>query len=148
MLAHVASMQGMVAAENIAGQPSEANYTAVPSAIFTYPEIATVGQTEQALKASGSKYKVSKFPFSANGKAIALGEMVGLVKILADEQGTVLGASIMGPQASSMIEELVLAVDKRLNSEDLVHTIHAHPTLPEAVMEAAHGILGKPMHLA
>ncbi|HVJ48180.1 dihydrolipoyl dehydrogenase [Desulfitobacterium sp.] len=148
MLAHVASMQGIVAAENIAGQPAEADYDAVPSAIFTYPEIATVGQTEQALKASGRKYKASKFPFSANGKAIALGETVGIVKILADEQGTVLGASIMGPQASSMIEELVLAVKKGLNAEDLVYTIHAHPTLPEAVMEAAHGILGKPLHLA
>jgi dihydrolipoamide dehydrogenase len=147
MLAHVASMQGIVAAENIAGLPAVANYTAVPSAIFTYPEIATVGQTEQALKASGRKYKVSKFPFSANGKAIALGETMGTVKILADEQGTVLGASIMGPQASSMIEELVLAVDKGLNAEDLVHIIHAHPTLPEAIMEAAHGILGKPLHL-
>lgn len=148
MLAHVASMQGMVAAENIAGITAEANYAAVPSAIFTYPEIATVGQTEQALKASGQKYKVSKFPFSANGKAIALGETMGIVKILADELGTVLGASIMGPQASSMIEELVLAVEKGLNAQDLVHTIHAHPTLPEAIMEAAHGILGKPLHLA
>lgn len=148
MLAHVASMQGMVAAENIAGITAEANYTAVPSAIFTYPEIATVGQTEQTLKTTGQKYKVSKFPFSANGKAIALGETMGTVKILADEQGTVLGASIMGPQASSMIQELVLAVEKGLNAEDLAKTIHAHPTLPETIMESAHGILGKPLHLA
>lgn len=147
MLAHVASMQGMIAAENIAGHPAEMNYEAVPSAIFTYPEIATVGQTEQALKASGTNYKVSKFPFSANGKALALGETLGLVKILADEQGKVLGASIMGPQASSLIQELVLTVEKGLNAEDLVRTIHAHPTLPEAVMEAAHGIFGKPLHL-
>lgn len=148
MLAHVASMQGIVAAENCAGQKAEMNYEAVPSAIFTYPEIATVGQTEQALKAAGRKYVSSKFPFSANGKAIALGETIGIVKILADEQGKVLGASIMGVQASSLIQELVLAVKKGLNAEDLVQTIHAHPTLPEAVMEAAHGVLGKPLHLA
>lgn len=148
MLAHVASMQGIVAAENIAGLHTEANYKAVPSAIFTYPEIAVVGQTEQALKASGREYKVSKFPFSANGKALALGEIMGLVKILADEQGVVLGAGIMGPQASSLIQELVLAVEKGLNAEELVRTIHAHPTLPEAIMEAAHGIFEKPLHLA
>lgn len=148
MLAHVASMQGIVAAENCAGQAAEMNYEAVPSAIFTYPEIATVGQTEQALKAEGRKYRSSKFPFSANGKAIALGETIGLVKILADEQGKVIGASIMGIQASSLIQELVLAVKKGLKAEDLVQTIHAHPTLPEAVMEAAHGVLGKPLHLA
>lgn len=148
MLAHVASRQGMVAAEHIAGHPVEMNYRAIPSAIFTYPEIATVGETEQALKTSGRGYKVSKFPFSANGKALALGETIGLVKILADEQGIVVGASIMGPQASSLIQELVLAVEKGLKAEELAKTIHAHPTLPEAVMEAAHGILEKPLHLA
>jgi len=148
MLAHVASMQGMVAAEHIAGHPVEMRYRAIPSAIFTYPEIATVGETEQAIKTSGRSYKVSKFPFSANGKALALGETIGLVKILADEQGTVLGASIMGPQASSLIQELVLAVEKGLKGDELARTIHAHPTLPEAVMEAAHGILEKPLHLA
>lgn len=148
MLAHVASMQGIVAAENCAGQRAAMNYEAVPSAIFTYPEIAAVGQTEQALKAEGKKYTSSKFPFSANGKAIALGETIGLVKILADEEGKVIGASIMGIQASSLIQELVLAVNKGLKAEDLVQTIHAHPTLPEAVMEAAHGVLGKPLHLA
>jgi dihydrolipoamide dehydrogenase len=148
MLAHVASMQGMIAAEHIAGQQVEMDYRAVPGAIFTYPEIATVGETEQALKASGVSYKVSKFPFSANGKALALGEPVGLVKILADEQGIVLGASIMGPQASSLIQELVMAVAQRLNAEELAKTIHAHPTLPETVMEAAHGIFAKPLHLA
>jgi dihydrolipoamide dehydrogenase len=147
MLAHVASMQGIVVAEHIAGHTVEMNYQAIPSAIFTYPEIATVGETEQALKASEKNYKVSKFPFSANGKALALGETMGLVKIIADESGTVVGGSIMGPQASSMIQELVLAVEKGLKAEELAKTIHAHPTLPEAVMEAAHGILEKPLHL-
>lgn len=148
MLAHVASAEGIVAAENIAGQGTEMNYDAIPSAIFTYPEIAQVGLTEQELKAKGIAYKVSKFPFSANGKALALGETLGLVKILAAETGVILGAVIMGPQASSLIQELVLAVEKKLNAEDLARTVHAHPTLPEAVLEAAHGIMGKALHLA
>ncbi|MGE4271365.1 MAG: dihydrolipoyl dehydrogenase [Desulfitobacterium sp.] len=148
MLAHVASMHGMIAAEHIAGKQVTMEGRAIPSAIFTYPEIATVGETEQALKASGKAYKVSKFPFSANGKALALGEVMGLVKLLASEEGVVLGASIMGPQASSLIQECVLAVEKGLSAEDLAKTIHAHPTLPEAIMEAAHGIFEKPLHLA
>lgn len=148
MLAHVASAQGMVVAEHLAGHQAEMSYRTIPSAIFTHPEIATVGVTEQELKAEGATYRVSKFPFSANGKALSLGETVGLVKILADDEGKVLGASIMGPQASSLIQELVLAVEKGLNAEELAKTIHAHPTLPEAVMEAAHGILEKPLHLA
>lgn len=148
MLAHVASTEGMIAAEHIAGRKVEMDYRAIPSAIFTHPEIATVGQTEQELKIKGITYKVSKFPFSANGKALSLGETIGLVKILADEQGIVLGASIMGPQASSLIQELVIAVQKNLNADELAQMVHAHPTLPEAVMEAAHGILGKALHLA
>ncbi|AET70230.1 dihydrolipoamide dehydrogenase [Desulfosporosinus orientis DSM 765] len=148
MLAHVASEEGIVAVEHIAGRSVEMNYKAIPSAIFTHPEIATVGLTEQELKASGQEYHVSKFPFSANGKALALGESVGLVKILADSEGIVKGASIMGPQASTLISELVIAVEKGLRAEDIARTVHAHPTLPEAVMEAAHGIMGKPLHLA
>lgn len=148
MLAHVASAEGIVAAEQIAGEKTEMDYRAIPSAIFTYPEIAAVGQTEQELKGLKVAYKVSKFPFTANGKALALGETLGLVKILADAQGIVLGASVMGPQASSLIPELVLAVRKGLSAEELAQTVHAHPTLPEAVMEAAHGILGKALHLA
>jgi len=148
MLAHVASAEGIVAVEHIAGYPVEMKYNAIPSAIFTHPEIASVGYTEQELKASGKIYRASKFPFSANGKALALGESVGLVKILADEKGVIVGASIMGPQASSLIPELVLAVEKGLRAEDIARTVHAHPTLPEAIMEAAHGIDGKPLHLA
>lgn len=121
---------------------------AIPSVIFTHPEIATVGYTEQELKASGKVYRVSKFPFSANGKALTMGESVGLVKILADHEGVVVGASIMGPQASSLVSELVIAVEIGLRAEDIARTVHAHPTLPEAIMEAAHGIGGKPLHLA
>lgn len=148
MLAHVASAQGMVVAEHIAGHQVEMSYRAVPSVIFTHPEIAAVGATEQELRTAGVKYKVSKFPFSANGKALVLGETMGTVKILANEEGVILGSSIMGPQASSLIQELVLGVEKGLNAEVLAKTIHAHPTLPEAIMESAHGILGKPLHLA
>jgi dihydrolipoamide dehydrogenase len=148
MLAHVASAEGIVAAEHICGHSVAMDYRAIPSAIFTYPEIATVGNTEQELKAAAREYRVSKFPFSANGKALALGESVGLVKILANPEGVILGASIMGPQASSLIPELVLAVEKGLRAEDIVKTVHAHPTLPETILEAAHGINGKPLHLA
>ncbi len=148
MLAHVASAEGIIAAENIAGHDSVMDYRAVPGVIFTHPEIATVGASEQELKASGIKYKVSKFPFSANGKALAAGETLGTVKLLADEAGTIIGASIMGPQASSLIHELAVAVEKRLTADDLARTIHAHPTLAETIMEAAHGINGKPLHLA
>jgi dihydrolipoamide dehydrogenase len=148
MLAHVASVEGIVAVEHIAGRSVGMNYNAIPSAIFTHPEIASVGYTEQELKASGKIYRASKFPFSANGKALALGESLGLVKILADHEGVIVGASIMGPQASSLIQELVLAVEKGLRAEDIARTVHAHPTLPEAIMEAAHGIDGKPLHLA
>jgi len=148
MLAHVASAEGITAVEHIAGSSVGMNYNAIPSAIFTHPEIASVGLTEQELKASGKVYSASKFPFSANGKALALGESLGLVKILADHVGVIVGASIMGPQASNLIGELVLAVEIGLRAEDLARTVHAHPTLSEAVMEAAHGIEGKPLHLA
>lgn len=146
MLAHVAYAEGVIAAENIAGFPAEMNYEVVPSAIFTYPEIATVGKTEQELKNGGVKYKVGKFPFAANGKALASGETLGIVKLLADEEGILLGATIIGPEASNLIQEIVLAIEQKMTGDQLAHIIHAHPTLPEAVMEAAYGIMGKPLH--
>jgi len=148
MLAHVASEEGIIAVEHIAGHSVEMSYRAIPSAIFTHPEIAVVGFTEQELKASGKDYRVSKFPFSANGKALALGESIGIVKILANAEGVIVGASIMGPQASTLISELVIAVEKGLRAKDIARTVHAHPTLPETIMEAAHGIDEKPLHLA
>ena len=148
MLAHVASNEGIIVAEHIAGQDVAMSYRAIPSAVFTYPEIATVGLTEQELKASGVDYRVSKFPFSANGKALALGDSMGLVKILADQAGVIVGGSIIGTQASSLIQELVVAVEKRMTGEELAHIVHAHPTLPEAIMEAAHGVKGKALHMA
>lgn len=148
MLAHVASVEGIIAAEHIRYGSGTMSYRAIPSVIFTHPEIAVVGSTEQELKASGQVYCVSKFPFSANGKALTLGESSGIVKILADEKGVIVGASIMGPQASSLISELVVAVERGLLAKDIARTVHAHPTLPETIMEAAHGIDGKPLHLA
>lgn len=152
MLAHVASAEGIIAAEHIAGHKVAMDYRVIPSAIFTYPEIATVGVNEQELKSQCVKYKVSKFPFSAIGKAVAIGETMGIVKIIADEEGRILGGSIMGAQASSLIQELTVAVEKGLTGDDLAHMVHTHPTLTEAVMEAvmeaAHGINGKPLHLA
>lgn len=147
MLAHVASAEAIVAVEHIAGHNVEMNYQAIPSAIFIHPEIATVGKTEQELKVNKIEYKSSKYPFSANGKALALGETLGMVKLLADEQGVIVGASIMGPQASNLIHELAVAVEKKLTAKDLANTVHAHPTLAETIMEAAHGINGKPLHL-
>ncbi|ODA39243.1 dihydrolipoyl dehydrogenase [Desulfosporosinus sp. BG] len=148
MLAHVASTEGIIAVEHIAGHSVEMDYRAIPSVSFTHPEVATVGITEQELKTRGTKYKVSKFPYSANGMALALGESMGNVKLLADEQGVILGASILGFQASTLIHELALAVEKKLLGKDLAHMVHAHPTLSEIIMEAAHGIDEKPLHLA
>lgn len=148
MLAHVASAEAMIAVDHAAGHSVKMDYRVIPSVIFTHPEIASVGLTEQELKGSGIKYKASKFPFSANGKALASGETAGLVKILADEQGVIVGASVMGDQASSLIHELTLAIAQKLPAEDLAQVIHAHPTLSEAIMEAAHGINAKPLHLA
>ena len=148
MLAHVATAEGLIAVEHIAGHRVEMDYRAIPSVSFTHPEVATVGLTEQELKSSGIKYKVSKFPYSANGMALALGESIGNVKLLADEQGVIVGASIMGSHASTLIHELALAVEKKLIGEDLARTVHAHPTLSETIMEAAHGINEKPLHLA
>jgi len=149
MLAHVASAEGTVAAENCARKDNSMDYRAVPNCIFTYPEIAGVGLTEQEAKAQGIPYKVSKFPFTANGKALTIGENTGTVKLIAHaETGVVLGGHIMGPHATDLIHELVLAVKKGLSGEDIAHTIHAHPTLSEALLEAAEGLVGRPIHLA
>lgn len=144
MLAHVASAEGITAAEHIAGHPVKMNYRAVPSVIFTNPEVAVVGQSEQELKSQGIEYK---FPFSANGKALSIGETAGTVKLLADDRGIIVGASIMGPQAGTLIHEVALAVEKELTGLDLARTVHAHPTLSETIMEAAHGLDAKALHL-
>lgn len=142
MLAHVASYEGEVAVENALGHPRQADYHAVPSCIFAQPEIAGVGITEKEANDGGIPYKVSKFPFSASGRAVAMGEAVGMVKMICNaDNGRVLGMHIMGPHASDLIAEGVLAMKLGATAEDIAHTIHAHPTLPEAVRETAMGQL-------
>ena len=148
MLAHKASREGIVAAEVIAGLPAAADYVAVPAPIFTDPEIATVGLTEEQARQQGYDPVVGRFPYTANGRALTLGERDGFVKLVADrESKVVLGAGIVGPEASDLIAELALAIEMGATLEDLALTIHAHPTLSEAVMEAAEAGLGHAIHV-
>ena len=147
MLAHIASYEGEVAVENALGHPRQADYHAVPSCIFAQPEIAGVGITEKEASDGGIPYKLSKFPFAACGRAVAMGETTGLVKMICQAgDGRVLGMHIMGLHASDLIAEGVLAIRLGLTAEDIVRTIHAHPTLPEAVRETAMGQLHGAIH--
>ncbi|MCD6299806.1 MAG: dihydrolipoyl dehydrogenase [Dehalococcoidales bacterium] len=147
MLAHVASYEGEIAAENALGHSRQADYRAVPSCIFTQPSVAGVGITEAEAKERGLLYKVSKFPFVASGRAVAIGETMGIVKMICSaENGRVLGIHIMGPHADDLIAEATLAVQLGATAEDIAYTIHAHPTLPEAVHEAAMGQLFGSIH--
>ncbi|MDW7674120.1 MAG: dihydrolipoyl dehydrogenase [Bacillota bacterium] len=149
MLAHVASFEGIVAAENAMGHSSNMDYRVVPSCIFCHPEIASVGVTESEAKEQGIDFVVSKFPFTANGKALAIGEAAGTVKLIAEKAtGIIIGGHIMGPHATDLIAEVGLAIKARLTGHQVAETIHAHPTLAETVMEAAHGLVDKPLHLA
>ncbi|AEF93288.1 dihydrolipoamide dehydrogenase [Desulfotomaculum nigrificans CO-1-SRB] len=146
-LAHVASAQGIVAAENIMGKNSTMDYSAVPSCIFTSPEIASVGMTEQQAKDKGIPVKTGKFNFMANGKALSMGEGEGFVKIITNQENdVVLGVHIIGPHASDLIAEATLAVRKGMSAKELATTIHAHPTLAEAIMEAAENVHGLSIH--
>jgi dihydrolipoamide dehydrogenase len=148
MLAHVASFEGEVAVDNILGHYRAADYDAVPDVIFTIPEIAMVGLQESQAKERGIPVKVTKFPFAALGRAKAIGETDGLVKMVCDPgSGMILGMQIMGAHASDVIAECTLAVQQGITAEELAHTIHAHPTMPEAVAETAFAqILGTPLH--
>ena len=147
MTAHVASYEGEVAVENACGHQRRADYRAVPTCIFTQPEVAGVGITEKEAKENGIPYKVSKFPFVSCGRAVAMDETMGLVKIICDtENGKVLGMHIMGPHAGDLIAEGVLAIQMGATAKDIVYTLHAHPTLPEAVREAAMGQLDGAIH--
>ncbi len=139
--AHVASMQGIVAAENVCGIPSEMDYSAVPSCIFSDPEIASVGVTEEKAKASGIDHKISKFTFAGLGKSSCEGEPLGFVKLIADgKTDEVIGCHIVGAHASDLIAEAALAVRTKAKAKDIAKTIHAHPTLPEAFWEAARSL--------
>jgi dihydrolipoamide dehydrogenase len=147
MLAHKGSEEGIMVAENIAGQHGHLNYDAIPWVIYTNPEIAWVGKTEQALKAEGIPYKIGTFPFAANGRAKAMEAATGMIKILAHaETDTLLGCHIIGPFASELVQEAVLAMEFHASSEDLARTIHAHPTLYEAMHEAALSVHGRALH--
>jgi dihydrolipoyl dehydrogenase len=147
MLAHVASTEGMVAAENIMGHNRTMNYEVVPSAIFTFPEVADVGLTEQQAKERGRAVRSDSFQFRALGKSQAMGEIVGLVKIVSDKgRGKILGVHIAGPHATDLIAEGTLAIQMGATAEDLARTIHAHPTLAEAVMETAQKAVGYGLH--
>ncbi|MCR2820868.1 dihydrolipoyl dehydrogenase [Lederbergia panacisoli] len=147
-LAHKASYEGKIAAEAISGQPSEIDYLGIPAVVFSEPELATVGYTEAQAKEEGLDITAAKFPFAANGRALALNNTDGFVKLVTrKEDGLVIGAQIAGPSASDMISELGLAIEAGMTAEDIAMTIHAHPTLGEITMEAAEVALGTPIHI-
>jgi dihydrolipoamide dehydrogenase len=147
MLAHVASRQGCIAAKNAMGGDERIDYRVVPSAIFTSPEIASVGLREQQAKEKGIAVTIGRFPFRVLGKAQAIGEIEGIIKILADSvSDRVLGVHIIGPHASDLIHEAALAMRNGLTSKDIAETIHAHPTLSEGLKEAAEDVYGKAIH--
>jgi dihydrolipoamide dehydrogenase len=147
MLAHKAQEEGVALAEHLAGKKSHVNYATIPSVIYTWPEVASVGQTEEQLKEGGRAYKVGKFPFLANGRARCMDETEGMVKILADEKtDRLLGVHIIGPRASELIAEAVVAMEFGGSAEDLARTCHAHPTLSEAVHEAALAVEKRAIH--
>lgn len=148
MLAHKAEDEGSILAEIIAGQSGHIDYNLVPGVVYTWPEAAQVGKTEEQLKAEGVAYKAGKFPFSANGRARAMNMTDGFVKILADATtDKVLGAHIIGPEAGTLIAEIVLAMEFGASSEDIARTCHAHPTLEESVKEAALNVEGRAIHI-
>ena len=148
MLAHKAEEEGVALAEILAGQAGHVNYGAIPGVVYTWPEVASVGQTEEELKAAGIAYKIGKFPFMANGRARAMGDTDGFVKLLSDKTtDRLLGAHIIGPDAGTMIAELVMAIEFGASAEDVARTSHAHPTLNEAVKEAALAVDGRALHI-
>ncbi len=148
MLAHKAEDEGYALAEMLVGQKPHINYDAIPGVVYTWPEVAAVGATEEALKAAGTPYKVGKFPFMANGRARAMGATDGFVKILADKAtDKVLGAHIIGPDAGTLIAEIAMAIEFGASAEDIARVSHAHPSLNEAVKEAAMAAWDKAVHI-
>jgi dihydrolipoamide dehydrogenase len=148
MLAHKAEDEGVALAEHLAGKPAHVNYDVIPSVVYTAPEVAWVGRSEEDLKEAGIDYKVGKFPFTANGRAKVNGTTDGFVKILADaESDKVLGVHILGAQAGDMIAEAAVAMEFSASAEDIARTCHAHPTLTEAVKEAALAVDNRALHM-
>ena len=148
MLAHKAEDEGLACADNIAGLTGYVNHDVIPAVVYTQPEVATVGKTEEELKKAGIEYKVGKFPFAANSRAKANHDTEGFVKVLADAKSDrVLGVHIIGSMAGTMIAEAAIAMEFGASSEDIALTCHAHPTHPEALKEAAMAVTGKPIHM-
>ena len=148
MLAHKAEDEGVAVAEIIAGKHGHVNYDAIPGIVYTSPEVASLGKTEEELKAAGVDYKVGKFPFTANGRARAMRQTDGFVKVLADAKtDRVLGCHIIGPRAGDLIAEVTVLMEFGGSSEDLARTCHAHPTLAETVKEAAMAVEKRQIHM-
>jgi dihydrolipoamide dehydrogenase len=149
MLAHVGSAMGIVAAESIAGHETSAlNYRMLPRCTYCIPQVASFGLTEAQAQEAGYEVNIGRFPFQPNGKALGMGEREGFVKIVADARyGELLGASLVGPEVTELLPELTLAYSAELTAEEIARNVHAHPTLSEALMEAAHGVEGEPIHL-
>jgi dihydrolipoamide dehydrogenase len=149
MLAHKGSEEGVMVAERIAGRKTQVNYDCIPSIIYTHPEIASVGRTEQALKTDGVDYKVGVFPFAASGRALAANDSEGMVKIIADANtDRILGAHVVGPSAADLVQQVVIAMEFGSSAEDLALMVFGHPTLSEAVHEAALAVHGHAIHVA
>ena len=148
-LAHIASAMGIVAAETIANHPTVSlDFRMLPRCTYSQPQVASFGYTEAAAKEAGYEVKVGQFPFVANGKALGLGEKEGFVKIISDAKyGEILGAHLVGPDVTELLPELTLAHNNELTAEEIARNVHAHPTLSEALMEAAHGVEGQPIHI-
>ena len=148
-LAHIASAMGLVAAETIAGHETiTLDYRMMPRATYCVPQVASFGYTEAQAKEAGYELKIGQFPFQANGKALGLGERDGFIKIIADAKyGEILGAHMVGPDVTELLPELTLAHNAELTAEEIARNVHAHPTLSEALMEAAHGVEGQPIHI-
>jgi dihydrolipoamide dehydrogenase len=148
MLAHKAEDEGIAVIERLAGQKTEIDHDAIPSVVYTWPEVAAVGKTEEELKAAGLEYRIGKFPFTANARARTNAETDGFVKVLADAASDrVLGVHIIGPDAGTMIAEAALAIEFGASAEDIARTSHAHPTLSEAMKEAALAVDGRAIHI-
>ena len=148
MLAHKAEEEGIACVERLAGQKTRVDYDAIPGVVYTWPEVASVGKTEEELKAAGIHYRVGKFPFTANARARTNGYTEGFVKVLAEAAtDRVLGVHIIGPDAGTMIAEAALANEFGASAEDIARTCHAHPTLPEALKEAALAVEGRAIHI-
>ena len=149
MLAHKGSEEGVMVAEIISGQNAQMNYDLIPSVIYTHPEVAWVGKSEEAVKASGEEYKVGIFPFAASGRALAAGDTDGMVKVIADKASDrILGVQVVGPSAAEIVQQGVIAMEFAASSEDLALTIFSHPTLSEALHEAALAVDGHAIHIA